>query len=181
MYNFYCFCFEWYSNHNFVFIYAKTWGQGFNQNNKKYRKNRFQQKEIVTLSKETIAVGFFSKHSWHVLSFKSGERLIAFPLCFTGDKFIKSFSGPLPTHVAVVQRSGHQRWPMKKGVIRNFTGKYMCQSLFVDKVAGLRPRALLQRYFPVNLSKFLRTPFHRTPPDDCFCLEQTRQLVCRVN
>ena len=66
---------------------------------------------------------------------------------------------------------------MKKGVIRNFTGKYMCQSLFVDKVAGLRPRALLQRYFPVNLSKFLRTPFHRTPPDDCFCLEQTRQLV----
>ena len=27
----------------------------------------------------------------------------------------------------------------KKGVLRNFTGKHLCQSLFFDKVAGLRP------------------------------------------
>ena len=47
----------------------------------------------------------------------------------------------------------------KKGVLRNFvkfTGKHLCQSLFFDKVAGLR---LWHRWFPVNLTKFLRTPF----------------------
>ena len=56
---------------------------------------------------------------------------------------------------------------MKKGVLRNFTkftGKYLCQSLFFNKVAGLRPATLLKkrlwhRCFPVNFAKFLRTPF----------------------
>ena len=56
---------------------------------------------------------------------------------------------------------------MKKGVLRNFTkntGKQLCQSLFLNKVAGLRPVTLLkkrlwQRCFPVNFAKFLRTPF----------------------
>ena len=36
---------------------------------------------------------------------------------------------------------------MKKGVLRNFTkftGKYLCQSLFFNKVAGLRPATLLK-------------------------------------
>ena len=60
----------------------------------------------------------------------------------------------------------------KKGVLRNFTkftGKHMCQSLFFNKVAGLRPATLLKKRlwhkcFPVNFVKFLRTPFfHRTP------------------
>ena len=40
----------------------------------------------------------------------------------------------------------------KKAVLRNFakfTGKYLCQSLFFNKVAG----------FPVNFAKFLRTTF----------------------
>ena len=55
----------------------------------------------------------------------------------------------------------------KKGVLRNFTtfkGKHLCQSLFFNKVAGLRPASLLKkrlwhRCFPVNFVKFLRTPF----------------------
>ena len=55
----------------------------------------------------------------------------------------------------------------KKGVLRNFakfTGKYLCQSLFFNKVAGLRPATLLKkrlwhRCLPVNFGKFLRTPF----------------------
>ena len=55
----------------------------------------------------------------------------------------------------------------KKSVLRNiakFTGKYLCQSLFFNKVAGLRPVTLLKkrlwhRYFPVNFAKFLRTSF----------------------
>ena len=40
-------------------------------------------------------------------------------------------------------RSSHQRCSMKKGVLRNFTkftGKHLCQSLFFNKVAGLRPQ-----------------------------------------
>ena len=55
----------------------------------------------------------------------------------------------------------------KKGVLRNFikfTGKHLCQNLFFDTVADLRPATLLKnrlwhRCFPVNFSKFLRTPF----------------------
>ena len=41
-------------------------------------------------------------------------------------------------------RSSHQRCSMKKGVLRNlakFTGRHLCQSLFFNKVAGLRPQA----------------------------------------
>ena len=55
----------------------------------------------------------------------------------------------------------------KKGVLRNFarfTGKHLCQGLFLNKVAGLKPATLLKkrlwhRCFPVNFAKFLRTPF----------------------
>ena len=45
----------------------------------------------------------------------------------------------------------------EKGVLRNFTkftGKNLCQSIFFNKVAGLRHRC-----FPVNFVKFPRTPF----------------------
>ena len=64
-------------------------------------------------------------------------------------------------------RSSHQRCPVRKGVLRNFatfTRKHLCQSLYFNKVAGLRPATLLKnrlwhRYFPVNFAKFLRTPF----------------------
>ena len=56
---------------------------------------------------------------------------------------------------------------IKIGVLRNFakfTGKHLCQSLFLNKVAVLRPAALLKkrlwrRCFPVNFAKFLGTPF----------------------
>ena len=55
----------------------------------------------------------------------------------------------------------------KKGVLKNFaefTGKQLCQSLFFNKVAGLRCATLLKkrlwhRYFPGNFAKSLRTPF----------------------
>ena len=50
-----------------------------------------------------------------------------------------------------------------KGVLTkfaNFTGKHLCQSLFFNNVAALRPATLLKdrlchRCFPVNFSKFL--------------------------
>ena len=55
----------------------------------------------------------------------------------------------------------------KKGFLRNFvkfTGKHKCQSLFFNKVVGLRPATLLKkrlwhRCFLVNFAKFSRTPF----------------------
>ena len=54
----------------------------------------------------------------------------------------------------------------KKGVLRYFaifTGKHLCQSLFFNKIAGLRPATLLtkkpwHRCFSVNFATFLRTP-----------------------
>ena len=77
-------------------------------------------------------------------------------------------------------RSSHQTCSMKKGILRNFakfTGKHLCQSLFFNKVAGLRYATLLKKRlwhmcFPVNFAKFLGTLFfYRTPLDDCFwCL-----------
>ena len=57
-----------------------------------------------------------------------------------------------------------------------FAGKYLRQS---HQVAGLRPATLLKkrlwhRHFPVNFTKFLRTPFHRAPLGDCFLMLQIR-------
>ena len=55
----------------------------------------------------------------------------------------------------------------KKGVLKyfaKFTRKHLCQILFLNKVAGLRPATLLKnrfwhRCFSVNFAKFIRTPF----------------------
>ena len=57
-------------------------------------------------------------------------------------------------------RSSYQRCSMKKGVLRNFAklaGQHLCQSLFLNKVAGLKET--LAQVFPVNFAKFLRTLF----------------------
>ena len=53
----------------------------------------------------------------------------------------------------------------KTGVLKNlarFSVKHLCQSLFFNKIAGLRPATLLKkrlwhRCFPVKFPKFLRT------------------------
>ena len=73
----------------------------------------------------------------------------------------------------------------KKGVLRNFvkfTKKRLCQSLFFNKFAGLRPatllkKRLLQRCFLVNFTKFLRTLFYRTPLDDRFRMMHVSELL----
>ena len=78
---------------------------------------------------------------------------------------IKSNCILLSCHVRV--RSSRQEVFCKKGALRNstkFIGKHLCQSLFFNKVAGLRPATLLKkrlwhRCFLVNVAKFLRTPF----------------------
>ena len=64
-------------------------------------------------------------------------------------------------------RSSQRRCSVRKGALRNFgkfTGKHLCQSLFFNKVAGLRSATLLKkrlwhRCFPVNFPKFLRRTF----------------------
>ena len=70
-----------------------------------------------------------------------------------------------------IGRSSHRRCSVRKGVLGNFekfTGNHLCQSLFLDKVAGLRPATLLKmklwhKCFPVSFAKFLRIPFlHNT-------------------
>ena len=89
-------------------------------------------------------------------------------------QFFREYCSNLPLNFPNCDghRSSHQRYSMKKGVLRNFTkfaGKHLCQSPFFDKVADLRPARLWHRCFPVNLVKFLGTTFYRTRPDDCFC------------
>ena len=64
-------------------------------------------------------------------------------------------------------RSSHRRCSVRKDVFTNFakfTEKLLCQSLFLNKVAGLSPATLWKERlwhscFPVNFAKFLRTPF----------------------
>ena len=56
---------------------------------------------------------------------------------------------------------------MKNGALLNFikfTGKHLCQGLLFNKIAGLGAATLLKkklrrRCFPLNLAKFLRTPY----------------------
>ena len=69
-------------------------------------------------------------------------------------------------------KSSHRWCSMNKGVLRTFAkfiGKHLYEGLFFNKVAGLRPATLLKkrkfmkkrlwhRCFPVNFTKFLRTP-----------------------
>ena len=74
-------------------------------------------------------------------------------------------------HFSYYSRSSHRKCSIRKCVLRNFIkfrGKHLCQSLFFNKVAGLRSATLLKkrlwhRCFPVNFAKFLKTPFsHNT-------------------
>ena len=86
-------------------------------------------------------------------------------------------------HYYIVFRSSHQRCFIKKSVLRNFTkfaGKHLYQSLFFNKVAGLRPATLLRKSllyicFPVNFVKFLTTPFvQNTSGRLLLCFEHTQ-------
>ena len=55
----------------------------------------------------------------------------------------------------------------KKGVLKtftNFTGKHLCQSLFLNKVAGLMPEILAQMFFCEFCEIFENMFFYRTPP-----------------
>ena len=71
-------------------------------------------------------------------------------------------------YVNITCRSSRPYVFCKKNYYRNFTkftGKHLCQSLFFNKVSGLRLATLFEKRlwhmcFPVNFVKFLRTPFY---------------------
>ena len=75
-----------------------------------------------------------------------------------------------------LHRSSRPELFCKKGILRNFpkfSGKHLCQGLFFNKVAGLRPGTLLKkrlwhRCFAVNFAKFLRIPFLQNTSSGCF-------------
>ena len=78
--------------------------------------------------------------------------------------------------IQMITRSSHKRCSVRKGVLgkfAKFTGKHLCQVLFYNKIAGpksatLFKKRLWHRCFSMNFAKFLRTPFHRAPLNDCF-------------
>ena len=61
----------------------------------------------------------------------------------------------------------------RKSVLKNFAkfkGELLCQSLFFEKVAGLRPYFFFRhRCFHVNFAKLLRIPFLQNTSGGCFC------------
>ena len=83
------------------------------------------------------------------------------------DKAIKSEALKMAIVFYANYRSSRPEVFCKKGVLKNFakfTEKHLCQSLFFNIVAGLRPATILKkrlwhRCFPVNFVKFLRTSF----------------------
>ena len=87
------------------------------------------------------------------------NKLIFFKRC---GKFFVCFT---------TSRSSRLEMLCRKDVLRNFakfTGKHLCQSLFLIKlhVLGLNffQKRLCYKCFPVNFPKFLRRPFfYRTP------------------
>ena len=63
-------------------------------------------------------------------------------------------------------RSSHRRCSIKKAVLKNFatfTRKHLRWSLFL-KTCNFIKKETWTQVFPVNIAKFLRTLFCRTPP-----------------
>ena len=57
-------------------------------------------------------------------------------------------------YISTNYRTSHRRCSIKKGVLKNFTkftGRLLCQSLFFNQVAGLRPATLLKKDAPAQV------------------------------
>ena len=111
----------------------------------------------------------FLRNIWQLVSFFSLEgrldtrifllQLLYFPKISYYMSFRKYWSS---SYMKFRFRSSHHRCSINKGV---WVSKcHLCQSLYFNKVAAMRPAALLKknlwhRYFHVIFDKFLRTPF----------------------
>ena len=104
---------------------------------------------LLLIKLQTEADNFIKKETWQTCFPVNFEK-------FLGILFIQNTT-----------RSSRPEVFCKKGGLKNFTKfkrKHLCQSLFFNKVAGLRPTTLLKkrlwlRCFPVDFVKFLRTPY----------------------
>ena len=96
--------------------------------------------------------------------------------------------------VPILIRRSRPEVSVRKGVFRTFAkfaGKHLYQSLFFNKVTGLRPVTLLKKRlwhrcwsFPVNFVKFLRTPFteHLRATlllTNAFTIRMKQEKICR--
>ena len=83
-----------------------------------------------------------------------------------------------PFSVSSKARSSPSEVSCKRAILRNFakfTGKHLYQSLFFNKVAGLRPATLLKKRlwhrckcFSADFAKFLRAPLLQNTSGGCF-------------
>ena len=107
----------------------------------------------------TCLIEYFSMTASYTLkwdqTFRNGVKTIFYK------QLIKFPFIPSTVKQASIDRSSHPEVFCKEGVLRNyakFIGKYLCQSLFFNKVAGLRLAILLKkrlwhRCLPLNFCK----------------------------
>ena len=107
---------------------------------------------------------------------------------FSYKKWWYTETSSIPKIFFVISRSSHPEMFCQKDVLKNFTkftGKQLCQSLFFNKVVGLRPATLLKkrlwdRCFPMNFVKFLRSPlFILNTSYGCFWISWRHILILR--
>ena len=93
--------------------------------------------------------------------------------------FVRPILEWMQKHYLIYEGSSRPEVFCWKGILKyftKFTGKHLCQSLFFNKIAGLRPATLLKkglwhRCFLVNFVTFLRTLFTQNTSGGCFWYE----------
>ena len=109
------------------------------------------------------------KNTWEVVSRRCSAKTPSW-------KFQKIYR-EIPVLESSFWRSSLPEVFCKKEVLENFAkfkGKHLCQSLFFNKVAGLRPATLFKkrpwrRCFPLNIANFLRNLLLQNTYSGCFC------------
>ena len=111
----------------------------------------YSEKDFIKIEQETLFNSVIASMKFAVLLFCFRQR------CITVSRRI------------FIVKSSRRRCSLRKDVLRNFakfTGAHLCQSLFCDKVAGLKPedcnfmkKEIWHRCFAVNFAKFIRKPF----------------------
>ena len=100
---------------------------------------------IVSLVQRNVRGDYFRIN--FVLTKKhAGKAIIKKPQVHSFEKYpVRNYTQIAGVHILKfvskgLLKSSHQRYSMKKGVLKNFTkftGKHLCQGLFLNKVAGL--------------------------------------------
>ena len=73
-------------------------------------------------------------------------------------------------------KSSRRRCSVKKSVLKNFTGKNLCWSLFLIKLLA----RLQHRCFPMKFKKFLRTPIVKNICERLL-LSSKKSLTSKIN